>query len=989
MATDLTKLNEQQNNAILESIDSNVALFAGAGSGKTKTIVTRAEYLIDDLGVNPENIMMITFTNKAAKEILERVAKITPDAYKMWIGTFHSICVRLLRKFGHYMGINYFSIIDDKESKSILKQICLGLGRDLSNQSLKDIRKKISAYKSNLIKPEKVLTDYCQNNLEETFVASAYREYQNQCWREKSFDFDDLIIYTIMLLSSYPEVSNWVHENIKYLTVDECLAGYQYVRTSEGVKTIKTLYDMYTNNKKLPLILSYNINTFKYEYKPMTYAHKTDNRKIYEIKTEGLNKLHCTDNHKVLTQRGYVEVKDLVIGKDMLILTDTDKQKTKLVLNEEQYQICLGSYLGDGHLDKRSKYNTYRLRFTQGLKQKEYFLSKIDAFNLDYDLIKSGYTNKLSILSSKTTNTFVLKDDPFELVLKEISPLGLAIWYQDDGSFQCNTNVRLYSEAFTYEQNIKLQFMLNTRFNILCDIKKDKKYYYLSMDRDNSKKFLSIVSPYMHPSMQYKTSIDISNNVIKYNNNYKNYGANYISSIEYLKTDSVYDITVADNHNFITSKSQYGTGIIVHNCQDTSTDQYQLVRLLAGQNKLMMVGDINQSIYGFRNARPEYLNDFCRLYPNAKLLKLEKNYRSTGNIILAANAVINNNSFGEKINMQSANELGDKIGIKYFDGFIPGTNNEVGEAKWIASEIKLLVSSNQKSYEDFAIIYRTNIQSKDLEKVFFQCGIPYTVIGSSSFWGSKEMKDILAFCKVVFNPNDITSFKRALSTIRGVGKTTIDKITGYMKNNNLKACDVLSHIALNNPTLYKVSSNSQSELNKFNKLLNYGYTLCSEVAKYVIDNTAYADDLRMSSSDEAQEKLELINETIEAFLQFEKNGDDAGSVIDQISLMSDAKGTKKEELNAVKLMSAHSCKGLEFDTVFVSGVEEGLFPHWNSLKSNNPTKGVEEERRLFYVAMTRAKKKLYLTACKKRKDQIVKLSRFIDEIPKGLLEECF
>lgn len=612
---------------------------------KTATIVKRTEYLVDDLQVKPENIMMITFTNKAAKEIIERVANITQDAYKMWIGTFHGICVKILRKFGHYMGINYFSIIDDKESKAILKQICLGLGRDLSKQSLKDVRTKISTYKSNLINPERVLTDYCQNNLEDTFVASAYREYQNQCWREKSFDFDDLIIYTIMLLSSYPDVNKWIHENIKYVMIDES--------------------------------------------------------------------------------------------------------------------------------------------------------------------------------------------------------------------------------------------------------------------------------------------------------------------------------------------------------QDTSTDQYQLIRLLAGQNNLMMVGDINQSIYGFRNAKPEYLNDFCKLYPNAKLLKLEINYRSTGNIIAGANAVINHNSFGEKINMISANEIGDKIGFKYFDGLIPGTNNESGEAKWIASEIKLLVSNKIKSYSDFAIIYRTNIQSKDLEKVFMQYGIPYTIIGSSSFWASKEMRDILAFCKVVFNPNDVSSFKRALSTIRGVGKTTIEKITNYMKNNNLKACDVLSHIALNNPTLYKVSSNSQSELNKLNKLLNHGYTTCSEVAEYVINNTAYADDLRMSSSDEAQERLEIINETVESFLQFEKNGDDAGSVIDQISLMSDAKGAKKEELNAVKFMSAHSCKGLEFDTVFLSGAEEGLFPHWNAIKAGNRTKSVEEERRLFYVAMTRAKKKLYITACKKRKDQIVKLSRFVNEIPEYLLEECF
>lgn len=645
MATDLSGLNLQQRNAILESIDSNVALFAGAGSGKTKTIVKRVEYLIETMGVNPENIMMITFTNKAAREIVERVSAVRKDAWKMWIGTFHSICVRLLRKFGHHMKIDYFSILDEKESKEMIKKICLGLGQDLSNQSIKDMKAKISAYKSNLIKPEKVLSDCSNNNSNDILVASVYREYQNQCWKEKSFDFDDLIIYTIMLLSSYPEVRDWVHNNIKYVMTDEC--------------------------------------------------------------------------------------------------------------------------------------------------------------------------------------------------------------------------------------------------------------------------------------------------------------------------------------------------------QDTSTDQFQLIKLLVGDNNLFICGDINQSIYGFRNARPEYLNSFCDIYPNTKMLKLELNYRSTKNIISAANAVINRNTFGVKINMNTINEMGDKVGIKYFDGYIPNTNNEIAEAKWIASEIKLLVGMRKKTYEDFAIIYRTNIQSKDLEKVFMQAGIPYTVIGASSFWGSKEMKDILAFCKTVFNPNDINSLKRALSTIRGVGKTTIDKILNYMKNNNLKSCDVLSHIALNKKDLYKVSSNSQVELDLLNKMLNSGFTKCSEVADYVINSTAYADELRFSNSEEAKEKLEIINETIEAFLQFEATGDDAGSVIDQISLMSDTKGQEKEDLNVVKLMSAHSCKGLEFDTVFISGAEEGLFPHWNSLKSTNAAKEIEEERRLFYVAMTRAKKKLYITSCKKRKDQDVKVSRFVGEIPTHLTEECF
>lgn len=215
--TDLTILNDQQRNAVLESINHNVVLMAGAGSGKTATLVKRTQYLVDDLGIKPENIMMITFTNKAAKEIKSRVAAVSNESYKMWIGTFHHICTRLIRMFGSKLGIQNFTIMDKKDAKDLVKGILNDRGIEYTPYMVNDILSHISTFKNNLIKPASVLS----NPDVKKIYADVYQEYQNISWRRKSFDFDDLIIYTILLLSSYPDVLDWIHQNIHYLMVDE------------------------------------------------------------------------------------------------------------------------------------------------------------------------------------------------------------------------------------------------------------------------------------------------------------------------------------------------------------------------------------------------------------------------------------------------------------------------------------------------------------------------------------------------------------------------------------------------------------------------------------------------------------------------------------------------------------------------------------------------------------------------------------------------
>lgn len=631
--TDLSTLNDQQRHAVLESINHNVVLMAAAGSGKTATLVKRTQYLINDLGVNPENIMLVTFTNKAAAEITSRVSMVNERAYKMWIGTFHRICTRLMRMFGSKLNIQKFTIMDTKESKALIKEILTNRGVEYSPYMVNTIVGKISEYKNNLIKPATVLA----NPDEKKLYADVYQEYQNISWRRKSFDFDDLIIYTILLLSSYPDVAQWVHDNFKYIMVDET--------------------------------------------------------------------------------------------------------------------------------------------------------------------------------------------------------------------------------------------------------------------------------------------------------------------------------------------------------QDTNSAQFQLIKLLIGDNNIMMVGDSNQSIYAFRNAKPQYLENFASTHPNTIKLKLEQNYRSTKTIIEAANQMINHNMFGTKVQMFCANEQGEKIQV--FEA-----QDAYTEARWIVSEILM---NTTKPLSDYAIIYRANYQSRILEEEFAKNGIGYTVFGSQSFYSRKEVRDLLAYCKLNLNEYDIDSFKRILGTLKGVGKVTIENIITNAQDNCITFHDAIDNYI----STAKVSSSVRQRLEAVSTIINSTYRTCGDLIEDVLFLTEYKTEIASANNEESVEKLAIIDEFVEMLHNMEVNhpNDTMAEIIDQVSLLSDTKGAEKENLNAVKFMTAHASKGLEFDTVFVVGAEEGTFPHANALQVGTDD-AIEEERRLFYVAMTRAKSKLYITHARQKKGsdgslQAAKKSRFLFEIPRNLTEDAF
>lgn len=631
--TDLSGLNPQQKNAILQSVDHNVVLHAGAGSGKTFTMVKRAEYLIRDLKLDPASMMIVTFTNKAAEEIIKRIGSISAETDGMWIGTFHKICVKLIRKFGHEIGIDHFTIMDKEDALSAIRE-CMKDNKDAAAQSAKAYLGMFSKFKCNLVEKESV-----KNSMEiDETVAEMYGAYVDYCWEHKMFDFDDLIVYAVSLLYSCENAARWVHQHIRYIMVDEC--------------------------------------------------------------------------------------------------------------------------------------------------------------------------------------------------------------------------------------------------------------------------------------------------------------------------------------------------------QDTNPAQYALLNLLRGDNNVMLIGDVNQSIYAFRHARPKLLEEFAKTTPNTIKLKLEQNYRSTNNIICAANGVISNNHFGGEVEMFTNSDQGVKVKLSRPDTFQK-------EADWVASEIAAGHAYRKKQFSDYAIIYRTNAQSACFEEVLTKYGIPYVVVGGS-FYDRKEIKDLLAFCRVAINPNDTVSFQRALTTFGGIGNKTADNIITYARTHGLSLDKSLDDYIKNvaSPAIVK-------PLTQMLGIMTKKYRKCTDIIDQVFYHTDYRSAQVLIQTEEARNSVEMM----EAFRRLVENMEVSNSlnqtggktmteILDEISLSSMTRGADAEKKTAVKLLTAHASKGLEFDTVFFVGAHEGICPH--GFASSKGEEAIEEERRLFYVAMTRAEKTLYITSPKigygQRGLEVKSRSRFIDEIPEDYRE---
>ena len=409
--------------------------------------------------------------------------------------------------------------------------------------------------------------------------------------------------------------------------------------------------------------------------------------------------------------------------------------------------------------------------------------------------------------------------------------------------------------------------------------------------------------------------------------------------------------------------------ILVDEYQDTNSIQYELCKLLAKKyNNIFVVGDANQSIYSWRNADYRNILNFERDYKNAKVVLLEENYRSTNNILKAANSVIKNNTEGKKLNLWTSSGDGEKIDYIRVE-------DEMKEASFAINKIKELVSLGY-SYKDFAILYRTNAQSRIIEQTCASNSIPYNVIGSYKYLDRKEIKDLIAYLNIIYNPSDSVSLERVINTPRrGIGAKTIDSIRNKARENNTSMFNA-------------IDSGKELEWKKI--ILELIEDAKEMNLVEIIENTLTKTGLRMEyendKSIENERRLETLDEFKSLALNFEENGIyDLETFLENIMLVSDT-GQYSNNDDEVTLMTLHSAKGLEFKVVFILGMEEGIFPHNRSFESASE---LEEERRLCYVGITRAKSKLYLLSARQRtiygSTSGTIESRFIKEIDQSLL----
>ena len=433
--------------------------------------------------------------------------------------------------------------------------------------------------------------------------------------------------------------------------------------------------------------------------------------------------------------------------------------------------------------------------------------------------------------------------------------------------------------------------------------------------------------------------------------------------------------------DFYQNKFKY---IMVDEYQDTNGAQYELVKLLAAKYKnICVVGDDDQCIYQWRGADIENILSFEKDYPSAKVIKLEQNYRSKGNILDAANTVIINNSHRKSKVLRTEQEGGSKIKVyrAYADSY---------EGDFVGMQISKIKEAENKNYNDFAILYRTNAQSRIFEESFRRKGIPYKIVGGTRFYDRKEIKDMLAYLKVIINPQDDISIKRIINVPkRSIGDATVNKVQDFAENFELNMWDALAEVR----TIPTLTARNVSTIEPFVGLMERFMELSevipvSELIKTILEETGYLKQLKESKEIEDKSRIDNLEELVSDAVEFEKSSEDKtlSAYLEKVSLVQDTDKIEDED-DSVVLMTVHSAKGLEFPVVFMVGMENGIFPGNASFEKESE---MEESRRLCYVGITRAKEVLFMTSAEVRRvfgrTVAYPQSDFINEIKPELKE---
>lgn len=843
----ISNLNQEQQQAATYG-DGGVLVLAAAGSGKTSTLTCRIAYLVGNKKIPAHNILAVTFTNKAAKEMIARLQKMGMDTKTLWIGTFHGICNRILRYHAVEAGIQKnFYIMDQQEQLSFLKRVCRSNGYDPKAININEIQDKINGYKEIGWRSNQLRQGSQERNI--------YELYEHACLKDNCVDFAELMLGCYELFQNNIDIADSYAEKFKHILVDEFqdTSELQYKWLKLLAKEHKNIFAVGDDDQCLV------------EGTPILMADGSS-KNIEEIKINDL----------VYSRTSKGEVK----GKVINIHNTIKRELVKLTFANQTEIICTKEHVifaRNPHLPHQNKNQQIRLILGQ-CSQHTY-----------KDIENSSNVNEINAYHTCEADIYINEDAP------------IGKYYSDK-----------WEDIENYVKNIQKWNQCKTTY--LANLGEITLEFYEA------------------------GKLEIGHEVYQQDGNLTS-----LVDIQIIKEEKkVYDIDIEYFHNYCAN------GIIVHN-----------------------------SIYGFRGAKPENLNILIRDF-NAQIIKIEKNYRSDAYILEAANAVINNNTNRQGKNLVPTKPNKQMIGL--YTAF-----NDEQESGYVASEIKRLRRSGIP-YRNMAILYRTNGQSRSLEKALTSLAVPYIIYGGFRFFDRQEVKHAMAYLRLANNPNDNMAFLRVANLpARAIGDTALKKLDVLAQEQNM--------------SLYEAAQNADSKTIKkfesFIEVINNLKTYCEnkrlpEMVRMVIIHSGL-EKMYENDKKEGEERLDNLYELISAAEVFlaESPKADIDEFLAFSTLETNIESKKRDEsADAIKMMTVHSSKGLEFDVVFVTGLEETLFPHANSIKDPSL---IEEERRLMYVALTRARDALYLTNCEERmlhgqRSRFIR-SRFLKEIPKNIIQK--
>ncbi|MCI5108686.1 MAG: UvrD-helicase domain-containing protein [Candidatus Pacebacteria bacterium] len=982
-------LNERQKEAV-SHIEGPLLVVAGAGAGKTRVITERIANIIRS-GVNPYNILAVTFTNKAAKEMKDRVYKRIPTESSPFIATFHSLGVFLLKN--HHKELNiprHFSIFDRDDSKKAIREAMKRRGYDVKQYDPGKILGNISRQKGEALTQEEfsgIASSYW-----EELVSDVWSEYQKILKESKAYDFDDLLLETLLLLKRDKEILDYYQNIWKYIHVDEyqdtnkvqyeliklladehknicavgdadqCLDKRTKISMADGKS--KTMDKIKEGDQVLSSFGSGDIreSTVKKVHK------RKSSKELIEIKTEDRKSLVSTPNH--IHFAGY-----------------------RLGISKQYHFTYLMYKKGKG----------YRLgisqMYTKGQARKMVgFVQRNNHEHADKLWIIGTHTDEVSSRIMEYTTSLKYRIPTIPFIARKHTRENRGGGYVQDQKVidKIYNSIDTESGAAALLRELGLskdyphhqpQTAVNRRRNIVITLCADNrggssmhKLSLIGQDKEG-KKILN--------SLGLKTRSGTRNpKSWRYETLNKNYGeilkkcqelkkrlpdANVVEIARLGKSEK--DRTVKCSLPFLPAAS-VRPGMVLFN-QKSGYSIVKSVRKIKSKDSFVYDLDIDKtnnyiangiithnSIYSWRGAKVENIMSFERDFRDTTVILLEENYRSTQNILGAANNVIKKNNNRIEKNLFTSNKEGERLEI--IEGW-----NEANEAERIAEKVKELLRE-KVSPKEIAILYRANFQSRALEEAFLRENISYQLVGTK-FFERKEIKDMLSFIKAALNPDSVVDISRVINTpARGVGKVTLAKVIDGKRD--------------------ELKGKTKEKVDEFYKILSKiyekaGKVKMSDFIKHTLKVSGLQEQLS-NDGDDGLERLENIYELASLASRYDKLDPEEAldNFLSDAALATDQDNISSDE--SVKLMTVHASKGLEFDYVFITGLEEGLFPHE---RLDDKDTDNEEERRLFYVAITRARNKVFLSYAHSRtvfgSSDLRIPSEFIGDIDPSFIEE--